>query len=331
MPDDPDKTSCHELHVLATNGRVFLLRVDDVDRLFLNRIFVTALAVYCIVLALVDPQVFGVHVSLPLRCLFWCVSALALVFFIGVLFRFFAWLYCWRGWKRAFPTALMLLMATAAAQVVYHIVGTRVFGLTNIWGGSILGEFLRYGLVVIAFELLLSTIIFPKEFEDISRYNEARAQERVRWGRRQDEEYRDMEQASPSVEGSMHVQGAGASGDHGTGANPNGADPSRTLSVGRQKFPVNMLIYLKSIEHYVELVTHDGVETIRVALRDLTDQLDDEDGVQPHRSYWVARDAIVGLVKTGGNAFLLLRDGSEIPVARHRRQDVTAWISEHIG
>lgn len=311
MPDGPDKPRCHELRVLATNGRVFLLTVADVDRLFLSRIFVLSLTVYCIVLGLVDPQVFGVYVGVAMRCFFWCVSALVLVAFLSLIFRIFAWLYTTRGWRRATPTALILLLATACTQVVYELVGTRIFGLSDIWGGSVLSEFLRYGFVVVAFEVLLSTFIYPAEFAEISRRNLAQAEERGRAAHGGDT----PAAAEPEMEAKPDPE----------------TKPGVRIEIAGQSFDLCKLHYLKSVEHYVEFVGVHGTKTIRAALKDVVKQVEECDGIQPHRSYWVGREAIAGMAKESGNAFLVLKDGTEIPISRQRRRDVTDWLGKHVA
>lgn len=313
MPDPSDKTSCHELHVLATNGRVFLLRVVDVDRLFLSRTYVLSLAVYCVVLALVDPQVFGQQAALPYRILFWASNGLSLTIFIAILFRLVARVYAWRGWSGWFPMAVILLVGTELTQLLNELVAVQVFDLHDVWVNGRLGELLRYGLVVIAFELMLATVIFPREFRELSRKNEARAAAR----KGGDVQEPDGDRPNRGAEPAQDETGFGV--DVATSAR-------RALSAGGQNFALSDLLYLKSVEHYVEIVMRDGSEMIRAALKDLTEQMSEADGVQTHRSFWVAREAVVGMTRQGGNAFVLLTNGNEIPVSRQRRAEVSDWI-----
>jgi DNA-binding LytR/AlgR family response regulator len=46
--------------------------------------------------------------------------------------------------------------------------------------------------------------------------------------------------------------------------------------------------------------------------------LQDIEGVQTHRSWWVARSAIVGVVEDGRRLRLRLKGGLEAPVSRAR-------------
>ncbi|UYV37489.1 LytTR family transcriptional regulator [Rhodobacteraceae bacterium D3-12] len=93
-----------------------------------------------------------------------------------------------------------------------------------------------------------------------------------------------------------------------------------------RKRPLEDVLYLKSAEHYVEVVLHDARELVRTSLKDLIEEFSHEHGVQPHRSYWVSRDAIVGLNRIKGAQFLVLRNGEEIPVARSKRGHVSNWV-----
>ena len=94
---------------------------------------------------------------------------------------------------------------------------------------------------------------------------------------------------------------------------------------------LTQLQYMKSVEHYVELVGQEGRQLIRASLRELAALCPPCQGVMPHRSYWVHRDAIVGINRSEGAQFLVLHDGTEIPVARNRRATVGAWLDRHVG
>ncbi len=298
MQHQSDKTGCHELRVIATSGRVFLLTVADARRLALSRVYLASLAIYCVVLAAADPRVFTIQVALPWRVLFWLSSATLLtVFWVGL---FWLCAVIGRRYRRhpVVPMAVILIVATGATQLVNDTFATGVLGLSDVWEGPVWSELLRYALIVIAFEVMLSTLLFPSLFRELSRKNEARAEIRAR------------------------VQ-AGEK-------KPAPAGP-RFLSAGGQDFALDDLLYLKSVENYVEVVMRDGSAMIRAALKDLTRQLDAADGMQTHRSYWVARGAAVGMVRQGGNAVILLTNGAEIPVSRQRRPEVAAWIDGRDG
>lgn len=100
------------------------------------------------------------------------------------------------------------------------------------------------------------------------------------------------------------------------------------ITVNDRTVQLDELRYIKSIEHYVELVTDSGTLLERATLKELIDQVGLLDGIQPHRSYWVARRAVSELKRSGDNMVLLLSCGIEIPVSRGRRKAVEAWLEE---
>jgi hypothetical protein len=69
-------------------------------------------------------------------------------------------------------------------------------------------------------------------------------------------------------------------------------------------------------DHYLRLHTSKGQDLILMRLADAITELAGIEGAQVHRSWWVARDAIVDARRGDGRATLTLRDGAEVPVSR---------------
>lgn len=69
-------------------------------------------------------------------------------------------------------------------------------------------------------------------------------------------------------------------------------------------------------DHYLRLHTSKGQDLILLRLADAVAELEGVEGVQVHRSWWVARDAIADARRGDGRATLVLKDGSEVPVSR---------------
>lgn len=86
------------------------------------------------------------------------------------------------------------------------------------------------------------------------------------------------------------------------------------------------LLYLKSELHYLQVVTDRGSSLILYNLADAVDQLPANAGIQVHRSYWVARDAIEKFEKRGRQGLVLLRGGHRVPVSRQRLAEVGARL-----
>lgn len=65
-----------------------------------------------------------------------------------------------------------------------------------------------------------------------------------------------------------------------------------------------------------------------MSLSKALDELGDLDGLQVHRSWWVARHAVVGVVEGGRKLRLCLTGGMETPVSRSSvaRSRQAGWL-----
>jgi len=73
---------------------------------------------------------------------------------------------------------------------------------------------------------------------------------------------------------------------------------------------------IEAEDHYLRLHTSKGQDLILMRLADAVSELEGIEGLQVHRSWWVARDAIVDAKRGDGRATLTLKDGAEAPVSR---------------
>ena len=103
--------------------------------------------------------------------------------------------------------------------------------------------------------------------------------------------------------------------------------PPRILSIAGRSFPVGDIISISSQDHYLEIVTRAATELLRGRMADVLGQLTESDGISPHRSHWVARNAIDRIGGKSGAKTLLLHNNTEIPIARARVADVQAWLA----
>jgi hypothetical protein len=76
------------------------------------------------------------------------------------------------------------------------------------------------------------------------------------------------------------------------------------------------LLCLSMEDHYVRLHTVRGSVLVLMSLNQALDQVGDLDGLQVHRSWWVARRAVEDVVEDGRNVRLRLKGGIEAPVSR---------------
>ncbi|HEX8193538.1 MAG TPA: LytTR family DNA-binding domain-containing protein [Allosphingosinicella sp.] len=72
---------------------------------------------------------------------------------------------------------------------------------------------------------------------------------------------------------------------------------------------------LEAEDHYVRVHTDAGAALLRMRLRDAVDALGEAGGLRPHRSWWVAADAVAALGRTS----LTLACGAEVPNSRRAR------------
>ena len=82
------------------------------------------------------------------------------------------------------------------------------------------------------------------------------------------------------------------------------------------------LLYLSMQDHYVEVVTDKGSHLVLMRLADAIGETAGTEGMQVHRSHWVARDAVAGSVRDGARLTLRLVNGAELPVSRSKLADV---------
>lgn len=76
------------------------------------------------------------------------------------------------------------------------------------------------------------------------------------------------------------------------------------------------LYAVSSEDHYCRIHTSKGEELILLRLADAVRELDGADGLQTHRSWWVAKDGVADTRRDNGKLFLTLKSGGEAPVSR---------------
>lgn len=107
------------------------------------------------------------------------------------------------------------------------------------------------------------------------------------------------------------------------------ADPAATLAVPvpapevafLRRLPRHLgrdLVSVSVQDHYCEVVTATGRALVLMRFADALDELANAEGMQVHRSHWVAFGAVAGLARSGDGLAVRLADGREIPVSRSR-------------
>ena len=88
------------------------------------------------------------------------------------------------------------------------------------------------------------------------------------------------------------------------------------------------VVALQMEDHYVRAHAAGGSALVLLRMRDAVAEMAGSEGMQVHRSWWVARSAVERVVKDGRNVRLMLRGGIEVPVARSSLAAVRAagWL-----
>lgn len=242
-----------------------------------------------------DAFQFGTGITLLESCALWACTVAAQV----VLFVLLTICWAWGQTKMGLFVAVLPVFNLVAFLPVLHLNGmllSRLSGVpsaTALWSGTALG-----GVVVaLSVEAIFFAFVFPLI--------------RIRPGNA----------AGPAL---------AAARDHlaGEASGQDAEAPGRVIRAAGLDFALDDLVLLRSQGHYVEVVTRDGTRRIRARLGDLVSQTRPGDGIQAHRSYWLARSAITGLVTEDRGAYLALADGSEFAVAGPRRDAVANWVAE---
>lgn len=76
------------------------------------------------------------------------------------------------------------------------------------------------------------------------------------------------------------------------------------------------LLRLSVEDHYTEVVTTRGRELILLRFADALKELGATPGLQVHRSHWVADAHVETLKRMEGKLFVVMKDGTEVPVSR---------------
>ncbi|APE44212.1 hypothetical protein BOO69_12990 [Sulfitobacter alexandrii] len=106
------------------------------------------------------------------------------------------------------------------------------------------------------------------------------------------------------------------------GANPTQPPQPDPAAAFLRRLPVERRGSLQRIEaqdHYLNVVTERGNALILMRLSDALAELAGTEGLQVHRSHWVALGAVQRHRRINGRDLLVMADGAEVPVSRSFR------------
>ncbi|MEL7113915.1 MAG: LytTR family DNA-binding domain-containing protein [Pseudomonadota bacterium] len=101
------------------------------------------------------------------------------------------------------------------------------------------------------------------------------------------------------------------------------AAESNPIATFLERLPVKYrtaeLHAISSEDHYLRVHTNLGEELILMRLADAVRELASADGLQVHRSWWVAKSGVTDEKRVDGRSLLVLPSGKEVPVSRSFR------------
>ena len=103
---------------------------------------------------------------------------------------------------------------------------------------------------------------------------------------------------------------------------PGRTDTLRRLNRTEYENAVRDLLALEMEDHYLRIHTAVGSDLILMRLRDALTELSSERGLQVHRSWWVAKNAVASIERDGQKLVLTLRNGLKVPVSKTYRDQV---------
>ncbi len=100
-------------------------------------------------------------------------------------------------------------------------------------------------------------------------------------------------------------------------------------STGFRDWPASAITLVKANDHYLEIWSEEGSCFSRGRMADAITHLGTADGLQVHRSWWVARKRVRNVERQGRDYVIVTGDGLRIPVGRSRVRALrkAGWIS----
>ncbi|MDI1325802.1 MAG: LytTR family DNA-binding domain-containing protein [Brevundimonas sp.] len=93
------------------------------------------------------------------------------------------------------------------------------------------------------------------------------------------------------------------------------------------------LLCLSMEDHYVRLHTTRGSALVLMSLGQALEEVGGLEGLQVHRSWWVARKAVEGVIEDGRKLRIRLKGGIEAPVSRASvaRLRAAGWLKDQVA
>lgn len=292
----------HKLHVVLANGRVVQFTMHELRSLIYGRHVLILSIALLVAIGIADPAVFPTLPDIKSRLFYWTAAIILYLLLLPYWVQFLL-----RLWPRVSKSPLPLMFATiplvAGITIICAIIPAIFGDLVPPRGAPITWvTFVQNALITQLVETTTLVWLLP-----IQRLDNEKGRQRRRRGSASAET---EEPAAPAVPAEP-VKPA-------TPAVP----AIRYVVLSGRSLPVSLIRIVRSAEHYLVVSSKNGTVEVRARMKDYLEQLSDEDGIQTHRSYWVARDEAVEM--SGANVKTV--SGEVIPVSRGRLPMVREWF-----
>ena len=88
------------------------------------------------------------------------------------------------------------------------------------------------------------------------------------------------------------------------------------------------VLHIMACDHYLEISCVSGRHLVRGKMKDAVTLLQNQDGMQVHRSHWVAKQAIANTLREGRDLKLVLTSGKKVSVSRSKVAMLNSLTSE---
>lgn len=99
-------------------------------------------------------------------------------------------------------------------------------------------------------------------------------------------------------------------------------DKNTPRLVDRLNHKTNHILALAAEDHYTRVISQTQEDLIYIKFSDAITEMNGQEGLQVHRSYWLSVDAINSYWEKGHRAFVKLSNDQIVPVSRSFRQSV---------
>ena len=311
------------------DGTRYFAATDSVAEFLLHPVFLKYMLVCVLVYALLDRGAMDTgHLAGFQIVVLWSVIALASLAWYGFALSVLKFLWL-RGWIRLLYTPLLILPLFAVTSATTYAMVMLMTGTVMTDPSHWVTEIARDIIVLLLMDLVFGNYVAP--FHPALRSDPPKASRDRNAPEPAAAEPVDAPFSNDEVIGSgpttLTPLEQGGDAHFGAGAQlaaltdvPSAQEAMEVLRVGNEVVPAQSIIFVRSEDHYIRVVTPDRRLMVRGRLSEALAQLDYRLGLQINRSAWVAFSAINDVAEDDrGRLTITLSSGDVERVAQSRR------------